>query len=68
MRRGHRSGGRTAFFLVYILLASYFVNFGLGFVTLPEFIMKIHNWIVLVGGVLIFISAFNFLKVKRHNF
>jgi len=53
-----------AIFLIFLILALYFVNMSLDFVK----ILKIEDWIVLIGGILIFIGGFNFLKVKRHNF
>lgn len=52
-------------FLVYLIFGIYFINSSLGFITLPEFISKIENWIVLVGGILILIGGINYIRAGK---
>jgi len=52
-------------FLVYLVFGLYFLNYSLGFVALPEILSKIDKWIILVGAILIFIGAINYLRLSK---
>ena len=52
-------------FLVYLVFGLYFLNMSLGFVTLPEIVSKVDKWVILIGAVLIFIGAINYLRVSK---
>ncbi len=62
-----RRGG-IIFFVVYLLFGVYFINSAFNFVTLPEFVMVIDKWIILVGGLLIFLGGVNFLRTHRRRY
>jgi cytochrome c biogenesis protein CcdA len=66
VRQGRKSGGMI-WFLIFLILALYFVNMSLGFIQMPKFMLKIERWLILVGGILLFFAGFNFLKVRRHR-
>jgi cytochrome c biogenesis protein CcdA len=61
-----KSGG-TIIFFVYLLFGVYFVNLALGFVALPEFLTNLNKWITLLGGALILLGGFNFLRARREK-
>ena len=52
-------------FLVYVVFGLYFVNSGFGFITFPEFVSGLDKWIILIGGVLIIIGGFNYLRAGK---
>lgn len=54
--------GGIIWFLVNLVVGVYFVNLGLGLVTLPEFILSINNWIMLAGGILVIIGGIMSLR------
>jgi hypothetical protein len=54
--RGNK--GIIVLVLLYIVLGIYFVNFPFSFIKIPEYISKFNNWIIFVGGVLLFLSVF----------
>jgi hypothetical protein len=58
-------GGGGLFFIIYLLLGLYFLNFGLNFVKIPEAFSKINNWIIFAGGVLLIFGAIRFLMTRR---
>lgn len=66
VRQGRKKGGMV-WFLIFLILALYFVNMSLGFIEMPKFMLKIERWLILAGGILLFFAGFNFLKVRRHN-
>ena len=53
------------FFLLYLIFGLYFLNSAFDFVKIPAFILKLDKWILFIGGILILIGAFNFLRTKR---
>ena len=54
-------------FLVYLVFGLYFINTGLSFITLPEFFTSFDKWIILIGGVLIIIGSFNYLRTGKKS-
>lgn len=53
-------------FLVYLVFGVYLINSVLGFYPMPEVISNLDKWAVVVGGVLIIIGGFHFLKNKKY--
>ena len=51
--------------LAYAVLGFYFINYPFNFVEIPEIVTDYNSWIVFVGGILIFLAAFNFLKTSH---
>lgn len=57
--------GRLLFFVLYLLLGAYFINFGFNFMKVPTFLSNIERWIVFAGGILLVFGGINFLKSSR---
>jgi len=51
--------------VVYFIFGLYFINYAFNFVVFPEFIANLDKWIILVGGILIFIGGVNYLRVGK---
>lgn len=51
--------------LLYLVLGAYFVNFSIGFISIPESVLEFNNWIIFAGGVLMLFGAINYFKAKR---
>ncbi|MCK5149640.1 hypothetical protein KAJ87_01825 [Candidatus Pacearchaeota archaeon] len=56
---------KIIFFLSYLVFGAYFINSSLNFITLPEFISKIDNWILFIGGILIIVGGINSLRAGK---
>ena len=54
-------------FIVYVVFGLYFINSTFNFISLPEFILNIDKWIVLVGGVLIVAGGINYLRAGKKS-
>ncbi len=52
-------------FLVYFVFGLYFVNYPFNYFEFPELILVYNSWIIFLGGILILIASFNFLKVPH---
>jgi len=52
-------------FLVYLIFGLYFLNSALNIIALPEVLSKIDKWIVLIGAILIFVGAINYLRLSK---
>jgi cytochrome c biogenesis protein CcdA len=66
--RGQRinpNKNKIVFFLLYVVVAIYFLNFKFPLLTVPEFISKFNDWIIVFGGFLILFSGLNFLLPRR---
>ena len=57
--------GRFILFIVYLIFALYFLNFGLGFISMPESFATVDKWIIAIGGILLIAGAINHLRVRR---
>ncbi|MBP6856889.1 hypothetical protein KBC25_00515 [Candidatus Pacearchaeota archaeon] len=57
--------GGLFFFVLYLVIGAYFLNFGLNFIKLPEISANINKWIIFAGGVLLIIGAINYLRANR---
>jgi len=55
-------------FFVHLLLGIYFLNIGLAFFSLPEFFLNFESGIIIIGGVLIIIGGFNYLRTGRRSY
>ena len=65
--RGHRikrSKHNILFFLLYLVVAIYFLNFKFPLLSVPEFILKFNDWVIVFGGFLLLFSGWNFLLPK----
>jgi hypothetical protein len=60
-----RGGG--LFFILYLLLGLYFINFGFNFIQIPAFFTTIDKWIIFVGGILLVFGGINLLKSNRYT-
>jgi hypothetical protein len=60
--------GNSILFVVYLILAVYFLNSALSFFTLPAFFAKIDRWILFFGGVFLVFGGINFLKNRRYTY
>ena len=56
--------GSTIMFLLHVIFGLYFINFAFAFITLPEIVSASDKWVFLIGGILIFLGGFNFLRLK----
>jgi len=52
-------------FLVYLIFGLYFLNLSLGFIVLPEFMLGIDKWIILIGAFLIIFGAINYFRISK---
>lgn len=69
MMAGNRGGsGRMLLFIVYLVFGLYFLNSGLSFITLPGFLEDISSWISIIGGALLIIGGFFYMKASKRPF
>lgn len=55
-------------FVLYIVLALYFINFGFEFIKIPEVISNFNKWIIFAGGILLIIGGINFMKTRKYRY
>jgi len=60
-------GGALIFFLLYLALGLYFLNFGIQFIKIPEIVSNVNRWIIFAGGVLLIFGAINFIRMNRYT-
>ena len=53
---------RAWIFIIYIITALYIANIGFGIVKLPDFLLSINKWILLLGTVFLIIESFKYLR------
>jgi hypothetical protein len=63
-QRRQRSGG-SWMFILYLILAFYFINKPFQFVKIPEFIASVEIWIMFIGGVFLILGGINSFKLRR---
>lgn len=56
---------KITFFLVYLVFGAYLINSVFGFYPMPKIISNFDKWVIAIGGVLIIIGGFNFLRIKK---
>ena len=54
-------------FIVYVVFGLYFINSSFNFISLPEFILNLDRWIVLIGGVLVVAGGINYLRAGKSS-
>jgi len=52
-------------FVVYLLFGLYLINSSFNFISMPDFIQSVNNWIVFIAGVLVIIGGMKYLKSNR---
>ena len=57
--------GGLFFFVLYLVIGAYFLNFGLNFIKLPEIAANINRWIIFAGVILLIIGGVNYLRANR---
>ncbi|MCA9487375.1 MAG: hypothetical protein KC516_00245 [Nanoarchaeota archaeon] len=55
------------YFVVYIVFGAYFINAGLSYWVIPDFLNKANTWIMFVGGILLVIAGLFSFKVTRRR-
>jgi hypothetical protein len=60
--------GSMIMFLIYAIFGAYFIISSLELFSLPEFFSNFNKWITLVGGILIILGGFNYLRINRLKF
>jgi len=60
-------GARFIWFLVYVLFGLYFINYGIEFYPVPDFVSDVNNWIILVGGFLIIFGGVLLLRFSKRR-
>ena len=58
---------RIIFFLVYLIFGAYLINSVFEFYPIPEIVSNFDKWLIAVGGVMIIIGGFNFLKNPKES-
>ena len=56
--------GAILFFLLYLVVGLYFINFPINYLEIPDYITEFNNWIIFIGGVLIILGGINFLRIS----
>ena len=65
MGSGRRGG--SFMFVIYVILALYFINNAFAFIVLPEFFVTINKWILLLGGIFLVLGGINSMRIKRYT-
>ena len=54
--------GKKWLFFVFLIVAIYIFNLGMLLIKIPDSLVPLNKWVLMVGGVLIFVSGFKFLR------
>lgn len=57
--------GKIIILAVYVIFGLYFINTKFLFLKIPEAITALNEWILVVGGVLILLGGFNYLRSSK---
>jgi uncharacterized protein involved in cysteine biosynthesis len=60
-------GKGTLFFIIYLVLGLYFINFGFQFIKIPALISNLDKWIIFLGGIFLILGGINFLRLKKYT-
>lgn len=52
---------------IYLIFGVYFLSFGLDYLSVPEFISQINNWIIFSGGVLFLVAAYRSIIYSKER-
>jgi len=55
-------------FVVYLIIAIYLVNMSIIFITLPEIVTNLDNWVILIAAVLVFLGGINHLRLRKFKY
>lgn len=59
---------KTLFFLIYLVIGLYMINYPFQFLKIPESIsIVIDKWIILIGGALLIIGGINYLRLSKYS-
>jgi len=60
--------GKKSFplFLLFVIFGLYLINSGLGFITLPSFILNIDKWLKIISGALLILGGLLYFMQKRY--
>ena len=58
-------GAVISIFSLYLVFGLYFINSAFSFIIMPDIILKIDNWITLVGGILILVGGINYFRARK---
>lgn len=50
---------------VYLVLGIYFLSFGLDYLSVPDFVVKINNWIIAFGGIMFFVAFYRSIVYSK---
>lgn len=53
-------------FVIYLILGLYLLNFALGIIGMPNFIVSNESWVFLISGILLIFGGFGFLRKYKH--
>lgn len=67
MLGGQRRGGMSLF-IVYLVLALYFLNSAFSFIILPDFFTKIDKWIVFLGAIFLVLGGISHMRMRRNTY
>jgi len=59
-----RRGGSFFLLALYFIFAAYFINYAIKFIPIPTAIEPFNKWIILAGGVLLILGAFNQIRLS----
>ncbi len=58
---------KIIFFLAYLIFGTYLINSVIKFYPMPEIFSTLDKWAIVIGGVLIIMGGFNFLRIKKYK-
>lgn len=50
---------------VYLVLGLYFLSFGLNYLVVPDFVLKINDWIIAFGGIMFFVAFYRSIVYSK---
>lgn len=60
-----KSNHKFIYFIIYAVFGVYLLNYALKFWVVPEFLLKIDQWIIFIGGILLIFIGLQKLVKKR---
>ena len=67
MVQSGKRGNSFIFFLLYLVLGLYLLNYRIGYIKIPEVLSGWDKWIIFAGGVLLILGSFKFLGSRRNT-
>ena len=50
---------------VYLVLGLYFLSFGMNYLSVPEFVSKMNNWIIAFSGIMFFVAFYRSIVYSK---